>query len=70
MTESRNFLLRTASAARRRDISLAPANCTYDPVIGAWVLKDTTRLLVETDRRSVPGTKKNDIETGEDQKGE
>ena len=70
MTDPRHFLLRTASSARRRNTSAVPRDCIYDPVLGAWILEGTTTLLVETPQRVLPATKKNDIETGEDQKGE
>jgi len=50
--------------------NLAPENCTYAPLIGAWILKSTCRLFVDTPLRKGPTTKKHDIETGEDQKSE
>lgn len=71
MHRPEHFLLRTAQSARRRDdIPAAPEGCVYDSLVGAWLLEGTNTLLVETAERSLPGTKKNDIETGEDQKGE
>ena len=41
-------------------------NLVYDEIKGLWVLKDTGEIMV----KSIPvsGTKKNDIEIGEDQK--
>ena len=70
MGVSDHVLLKTAKSAHRGDVSLAPHGCSYDPVVGAWILEGTNTLLVESSARSLPGTKKNDIETGEDQKGE
>jgi hypothetical protein len=70
MADPRHLLLRTASSARRRNAPEAPPDCIYDPVLGAWILEGTNTLLVDTPQRSLPGTKKSDIETGEDQKGE
>ncbi len=70
MSKPAHFLIHTAASARRLQASLAPQGCTYDPVLGAWLLDGTAVLLVEIPDRSLPGTKKNDIETGEDQKGE
>lgn len=70
MINARHFLLKTARSARRGDVSLVPHGCTYDPVVGAWLLEGTSTLLVNTSERALPTTKKNDIETGEDQKGE
>jgi hypothetical protein len=69
MDRPEHFLLKTARSMRRREVE-DPSGCIYDPLVGAWLLKGTNTLLVETDARSLPGTKKNDIETGEDQKGE
>ncbi len=70
MSNADHFLLRTARSVRRREAPLAPRGCIYDPVVGAWLFEGTSTLLVETSERSLPTTKKNDIETGEDQKGE
>ena len=49
---------------------LAPQGCRYDVLQGAWLLDGTSTLLVESDDRLPPMTKKADIETGEDQKSE
>lgn len=49
---------------------LAPEKCEYDPLIGAWIYKPTSELFVETSFCRGPRTKKQDIETGEDQKSE
>ena len=45
-------------------------NLVYDEIKGLWVLKDTGEIMVKSGRKdiSVSGTKKNDIEIGEDQK--
>lgn len=63
-------LLKRAHKYPRREMDLAPAGCSYDAAVGAWRLIDTGELWVETPDRTGPRTKKNDIETGEDQKGE
>lgn len=65
-----HILLQTARSVRRREVPVHPPGCTYDPIVGAWLVDGSATLLVETPGRSLPGTKKNDIETGEDQKGE
>ncbi len=49
---------------------LTPEGCRYDLYEGAWILEDVGSLLVESPDRKGPRTKKEDIETGEDQKGE
>lgn len=63
-------LLNRAQKYPRRDVNLAPAGCIYDDDIGAWRLISTGELWVETCERKGLETKKCDIETGEDQKGE
>ena len=49
---------------------LAPQGCQYDVFQGAWVLDGLGSLFVESPNRPRPMSKKRDIETGEDQKGE
>ncbi len=51
-------------------VRLSPDGCFYDKTVGAWKLQETGQLWVETNHRNGPRTKKADIETGEDQKGE
>lgn len=63
-------LLERAQKYPRRAIELAPAGCVYDEDVGAWRFIATGELWVETPGHEGPKTKKNDIETGEDQKGE
>ena len=63
-------LLARAKRYPRRDVHMAPPGCSYDDEVGAWRRIDTGELWVETSSRVGPQTKKNDIETGEDQKGE
>lgn len=48
-----------------------PENCVYDELRGWWVWKGK-EVLVKSNNplKPVCGTKKNDIETGEDSKGE
>jgi hypothetical protein len=63
-------LLQRAHKYPRREVDLSPAGCLYDDAVGAWRVIETGELWVETPGRRGPHTKKNDIETGEDQKGE
>jgi hypothetical protein len=65
-----HILLKYAKTYKRHIESLAPEGCIYDPCVGAWVISKTGKLLIETTKRPKPPTKKCDIETGEDQKGE
>ena len=63
-------LLERAHKYPYRNVDLAPPGCTYDDEIGAWRLRETGQLLVETPRWKGMTTKKMNKETGEDQKGE
>ena len=47
-----------------------PAGCVYDEKMGCWVNENSKTPMVLDSTISKPGTKKADIETGEDQKGE
>ncbi len=63
-------LLARAHSYPRTEVNLIPTDCLYDPVVGAWCHRSTGQLWIETPNRVGPQTKKQDIETGEDQKGE
>jgi hypothetical protein len=63
-------LLVRAHRYERDEVDLRPAGCTYDRLAGAWRDDATGNLAVEIAGRQGPRTKKMDIETGEDQKGE
>lgn len=49
-----------------------PENCEYDNRCGLWLWGNNKEVLVKSDSPNRPraGTKKADIETGEDSKGE
>jgi hypothetical protein len=70
MKRQKHILIEYATSYERLNRELTPEGCHYDFEIGAWVVSDTGRLLVESPERPKPQTKKHDIETGEDQKGE
>nr|VFJ49956.1 MAG: hypothetical protein BECKDK2373B_GA0170837_102644 [Candidatus Kentron sp. DK] len=63
-------LLQRARTYPRSNIDLSPPGCEYDDAVGAWRIMETGQLWAETPERVGPATKKFDIETGEDQKGE
>lgn len=63
-------LLQRAMKYRPGEVDLTPPGCVYDPEAGAWRLCASGTLWVDTPQRVGPRTKKQDIETGEDQKGE
>jgi hypothetical protein len=49
---------------------LVPQNCTYNTKKGYWIKNDTAEVMMLSNDRHRPMSKKADIETGEDQKGE
>jgi hypothetical protein len=70
MNQDRHILLHHARRYDCARVDLSPAGCQYDIRIGAWILKDSDELVVNSvERPRPPQSKKNDVETGEDQKG-
>lgn len=47
-----------------------PNGCTYKVKEGFWVENSSNIAMMKTDKPQKPTSKKCDIETGEDQKGE
>lgn len=49
-----------------------PEGCLYDQHTGAWLLKKNNKFLAKSNLKDYPrpGTKKEDMETGEDHKSE
>ncbi len=47
-----------------------PKNCYYDRILGFWIDKSTGTAMMMSNHPEKVVTKKCDIETGEDQKGE
>ena len=66
----KHVLLELANTYPIPDRKLDPEGYYYDEQIGAWVDQQDKTLLVRTEKKPTPQTKKMDIETGEDQKGE
>ncbi len=59
--------------AKKYDISnqnLIPNGCSYKAKNGYWVENSSNVAMMKSDNPQKPVTKKCDIETGEDQKGE
>lgn len=54
---------------KRKDIT-PPKDFTYDNSLGAWLRNDSSELLVNSKDFKGQSTKKLDIETGEDNKGQ
>lgn len=47
-----------------------PDGCTYKAKEGFWVESISNKIMMKSDNPKKPTSKKCDIETGEDQKGE
>jgi hypothetical protein len=70
VAKSDHILLVHARSYGRSEVDLAPPDCDYDLRTGAWIVRGTDVLLVASPgRQRPPQSKKNDVETGEDQKG-
>lgn len=70
MKHEQHPLLSLAHSYQVRAVDRAPAGCDYSFRVGAWRVRTTGELFVNTPNATGPKTKKQDIETGEDQKGE
>jgi hypothetical protein len=68
--DSDHILLAHARSYDRGEVDLTPSGCGYDTLAGAWIVRETGVLLVDSPgHMRPPQSKKNDVETGEDQKG-
>ena len=68
--DQKHLLLELAKTYPVSTEDLSPSGCKYDLVRGGWVLEHEGSLLASMPGRPKLKTKKFDIETGEDQKGE
>ena len=50
--------------------NLSPQDCTYNELKGYWVTNENSEVMMLSENAKIPQTKKEDVETGEDQKGE
>ena len=66
----KHILLRKAIVYKKRKDITPPKDYNYDFNLGAWIHKLSGNLLVNSDDYLGQGTKKLDIETGEDNKGQ
>ncbi len=74
MSGKRHFLLKKMKYFPRRVSFNPPGDCEYDNRYGAWFLKvgseNSVLVRAPDPERPKPQTKKCDVETGEDLKGE
>lgn len=65
-----HLLLEVAIRTRHRTTPDIPPAATYDAVSGYWMLDGKALIRTPGCRLGGPSSKKNDMETGEDQKGQ
>ncbi len=66
----KHFLLEKAFVYENVPQKLTPDGCTYDRTCGLWRNNNSGEVMMISDYAHRPVSKKCDIETGEDQKGE
>jgi len=65
----KHILLQKALKYKKRKEIEDPKGFSFDNIIGAWINKVDKTFLIQSNDFKALGTKKEDIETGEDQKG-
>jgi len=68
--DAKHILLEKAFIYKNKQENTENENYVYDNSLGYWVKKDNGKPAVYDPEFSGPRTKKENIETGEDQKGE
>jgi hypothetical protein len=66
----KHVLLQKAFNFKKRKKIEEPKGYVFDNILGAWKSKADSTLLINSANYPARGTKKEDIETGEDHKGE
>lgn len=66
----KHILLQKALKYKRRRPIQKPKGYIFDVSLGAWVNNIDKSLLIQSTNFPAQGTKKEDIETGEDHKGQ
>jgi hypothetical protein len=65
-----HILLQKAFNFKKKKIIESPEGYLFDNILGAWIDKNNNMLLIQSSSYPAIGSKKEDIETGEDQKGQ
>lgn len=65
----KHLLLANSFVYKKRNTIESPKGFIYDKLLGAWVAIADKSLLVKNESFPTVSTKKEDVETGEDQKG-
>jgi hypothetical protein len=66
----KHILFQKALFFKRREILVPPENYEYDYFLGAWINTIDKSLLIDAQNFKSSATKKFDVETGEDHKGQ
>jgi hypothetical protein len=66
----RHILFQKALVYKKRKEITPPKDYEYDHNLGAWINREADLLLIDSVDFKGQATKKHDIETGEDQKGQ
>lgn len=66
----KHILLDKAHVYENIDRDMNPKDCSYDRIAGLWRVNSTGEIMMISSSVQKAETKKCDIETGEDQKGE
>lgn len=65
----KHILLKELFLFKKRKKIEPPQDFSYNKILGAWINSNENTLLVFNEKFPLVGTKKKDIETGEDEKG-
>lgn len=65
-----HILLDMAYTYAKRNEIIPPVDFYYDKQVGAWLSRNDHSLLIKNNKFPKIGTKKFDVETGEDNKGQ
>lgn len=65
-----HIILEKAKRYNTSNQNIVPSGCTYKSQEGFWVENISNKAMMKSDKSQKPTSKKCDIETGEDQKGE
>jgi hypothetical protein len=65
-----HILLQKALKYKKRKEIDEPKGFSFDSLIGAWINNTDKSFLIQAKAFKALGTKKEDVETGEDQKGQ
>lgn len=66
----KHLLLENSFTYKKRKLISPPTGFTYDRIMGAWEKESDKTLLIQSYHFPTIASKKEDVETGEDHKGQ